>query len=77
MKAEIIAGLNGRGNVKLDGADVSNAIRGFVLESGVGNITMTLDLVILAAEVEADTVIVPKAYDLLVRLGWTPPDGRS
>jgi hypothetical protein len=76
MKAEIIIDPTGRGNIRIDGQDVSKAVRGFQLDSCVGEITtLALDLVMIRAEIEADTVIVPQAYDLLVRLGWTPPAG--
>jgi hypothetical protein len=77
VKAEIIIDPTGRGNIRIDGQDVSKAVRGFQLESRVGEVTtLVLDLVMVRAEIEVDTVIVPQTYDLLVRLGWTPPEGQ-
>ncbi len=76
MKAEISVDQIGCGSIRLDGTEVSHFVRGFTLEASIGSVThMGLDVVVTRAEVEAETVVVPEVYDLLVRLGWIPPGG--
>lgn len=76
MKAEISVNELGTGSLKLDGKDVSKAVRGFQLASRVGGVTvLTLDLAV-AVDADAHAVVLhPTTHDLLIDLGWTPPGG--
>lgn len=77
MKAEIAVSATGRGSVVVDGVDLSNFTRGFVLAAGVDEVTqLELDLTVTeGATVAADAVVTvsPETHALLVHLGWTPP----
>jgi hypothetical protein len=68
-----------RGQMVLDGVDVSNGVHGFQLSyTAGGNLPLlTLDPLVMESEVSGDmkVYISPAASDLLCRLGWTPPAG--
>lgn len=79
VKAEIEVSGHGRdGRVVLDGHDVTNGVRGFVLRAGVDCVT-ELELDVVAADGatfdgEVRLVIPESTRDALVALGWTPPE---
>lgn len=78
-RARITIGSTGaNGEVELDGQRISNMVRGFTLHGSVHEVTrLELDVVLLeGAEVDAEpNVVVPQVtHDLLVMLGWKPPD---
>ena len=63
--------------VHLDGEDQSDAIRAYKLEQQAGKpAELTLTLAVWDTEIGGDaTVAIPDATrDLLVQLGWTPPE---
>lgn len=64
-------------HVELDGHDIANSVLGMSLEFKAGHeTTATLHLVLdeIPAETDEARVHLPdKTRDLLVRLGWTPP----
>lgn len=64
--------------VQLDGVDISNALRGLRLNMAVGDVASAeLDVMVVettAVDIEATAHIPPEARDLLIRLGWTPPE---
>jgi hypothetical protein len=75
-------GLPGGTAVRLDGQDIINAVRGLKLALGVGQLPeLELDVVIRDAvelELQDVQVYLPNSTrELLVRLGWTPPDERT
>lgn len=65
------------GTIKLDGHDIAKGVRGFTLTAGVGEVTrLELDLALLDMSTvsgEVKVVIPAEAWDLLERMGWTPP----
>lgn len=77
-------GMPGGTVVKLDGEDISSAVRGLFVRIDVDDRpTAVLDVVLheLSQDLENPLVRVPEAtHLLLVSLGWTPPsdgDGAS
>ncbi|MGW1324802.1 hypothetical protein ACWD64_19945 [Streptomyces antibioticus] len=64
--------------VKIDGQDVTEAVRGFTLKGEAGHVPqVTLDVFLTeGGTVDADAAVhIPAATAaLLVALGWTPPD---
>jgi hypothetical protein len=70
-------GLPGGTTIELDGRDIAGVVTGLSLRIGLDDRpTATLDVVLydMSTEVENPRVVVPeKTWDLLVRLGWTPP----
>ena len=75
--ARIRLGAPGLAAIEIDGQDVSDAVRSFTLNSGVGlRHRLTLDLCIETGDVEGEQAVhIPAATAaLLVDLGWTPPD---
>lgn len=70
-------GMPGCTTVELDGQDISAVVTGVALRMSLGEEpTAVLDLVVhdLSTDVaETHIVLPPAARDLLVRLGWTPP----
>lgn len=69
------------GTVELDGEDISNTVRGLDIQLRVGDIPkVTLDVVVVDLSNETDgaaALIRPETRDLLVKLGWTPPEEDS
>lgn len=68
----------GRGQVVLDGRDISRAVRGLRLHAGVGELTtVELELpVVVVSELSGALVLAgleDEVRELLVELGWTPP----
>lgn len=67
--------------VRLDGVDISNTLRGLRLSMSCTDVTtVELDVAVietteLSAEVSAH--IPDTTRDLLIRLGWTPPEGST
>lgn len=75
MIAEIVTNNVGRGTLRLDGVDVSDAVSGFTLAGKAGQpTTLTLDLLV-TADASGDVVVSPDVHELLIDLGWTPPGG--
>ena len=79
MKAELHFGLSPSDHsVVLDGVDVSNGIHALELRASVHKRTeLTLHLPILdqgRADGEVRALIPNATHDLLVCLGWTPPE---
>ncbi|MDG4796216.1 hypothetical protein [Micromonospora sp. WMMD1082] len=80
MRAEIEVNGIGGGRVALDGKDVSGGVHGFTVTAALGEVTrLELDLSLFdvttfdSAQTE---VLIPEATrELLVGLGWIPPDG--
>lgn len=69
----------GQGKILLDGEDISSAVQAFTVEASCSEVTrVTLDIPVVAkAEVVdsmADVFIADEARDLLIKLGWTPPE---
>jgi hypothetical protein len=78
VKAEISVNEIGNGSLKLDGVDVSKAVRGFELSSRVGQVTTLLIDLVVAADADGEVALKPDVHELLIDLGWTPPgDGAA
>lgn len=81
MKAEIDVNHVGYGSIVIDGHDVANSTRGFVLCSRAGDVTvLELDLLLIdrtKLNAEVDVVVPAETRDILIKLGWTPPYGQS
>lgn len=64
--------------IEVDGHNVSNMCRGYVLRGSVGEFTtLELDLAVLKpadVEGEARIVLSPEVEQALTSLGWTPPE---
>lgn len=73
------SGLPGGTKVELDGQDISSTLTGLTFRIGLDDRpTAVLDVVLwdLSTAVENPKLVVPEAtHKLLVRLGWTPPEG--
>lgn len=73
------SGLPGGTKVELDGQDVSNSLTGLTFRIGLeSRPTAVLDIVLrdLSVAVENPGLVVPGATrELLIQLGWTPPEG--
>lgn len=74
------SGCSASGSVRLDGHDISHALRGLRLNMMVGELNIAeLDVDVVAVELtsvdaEVKAHIPADTHDLLVRLGWTPPE---
>lgn len=78
-KARIDVQAGDGGTIELDGVDVSAGVAGFRLSGRMNEFPrLELDLLLRdRGEAEATDVryeIPPVTHDLLVLLGWTPPD---
>jgi len=77
-KFEIDISATGKGSLVVDGKDLSNLAKGFVLDSSAHNVTeLTVDLAALGgahAIGEAEVFLSLETCDFLKSLGWTPPD---
>lgn len=66
------------GSVELDGEDISRLVRSISLDSEAGHLPeVTLDLMVVEVETVTDETRVhmaPGTAELLVRLGWSPPE---
>lgn len=77
MKAKITLSGVGRGEILLDGHDVSSEVRGFTIRGDTKGLpALQLDFV-ERKQIEFEGEVVPVLTDwqreLLVRMGWTPP----
>jgi phage protein D len=72
-------GLPGSTTVELDGEDITSTLKGLSLRlSTEDQPTATLDVLLweTSTDLENPAIIVPdKTRELLVSLGWTPPQG--
>ena len=79
-KITINSGPLGTGTIHLDDTDISNAVRGIDVRLRPGDFPeVTLELGVteiyrLSAE-EPDVLIDGHVRDVLIKLGWTPPQG--
>jgi len=71
-------------HIELDGEDVSGAFSDMVVRAGVGG-RVEVELFAVAAEVPvrpfdaelARLYLAPKTAEVLIKHGWTPPDGAA
>lgn len=72
---------NGRGQIVVDGVDLSLAVNGIEFRSAVGihaePPTMTLSLVapVIEFDGQVSVEVRERTRAALIALGWTPPDG--
>lgn len=64
----------------IDDQDVSSAFNGFTVKAGLyGGVCVQLDAPIAELELEGDATALdfprPETREMLVRHGWTPPEG--
>lgn len=78
-RIDITDGTPGHKSLKLGGIDISNAVSGYTVTGNARSIPeVTLDLVALDVSVvgeRAKVFISSATRDLLVKTGWTPPEG--
>lgn len=73
------SGLPGGTRVELDGVDVASSLTGMSLSIGLDDKPQAvLDVVLYELDTNLDGVqfvVPPKTREVLIQLGWTPPEG--
>ncbi|WP_405531513.1 hypothetical protein OG592_27035 [Streptomyces avidinii] len=73
------SGLPGGTQVELDGVDMAPGLTGVTLRIGVDDKPQAiLDVLLWELDTELDGVqfvVPPKTREVLIQLGWTPPEG--
>lgn len=67
-----------RGQVLLDGTDISNRVRGLSFDTGVGETPrVILELILIdtsrISTVDTEVLVPDATAETLIALGWTPP----
>lgn len=73
----IISASRTMATVELDGVDVSKAVCGLTMKMKAGhlpNVVLEVLVLDLSTESEADARIPDETRELLLKLGWTPPE---
>lgn len=75
----VITGNGKQGTVTLGGVELQNGIVGLNLTLRSGELpTLRLDPLVVTSDVRVDgpvtAIVMPAAHDVLVALGWTPPE---
>jgi hypothetical protein len=76
---ELTVGPLGRGSIVLDGRDVSRLVHAVEISAEPGTTTVRLDLLVGVSATLTDVPVElsEQTRDLLVSLGWTPPESAA